>query len=227
MIKTVLKMVLAISCTYTLTNAADIFKGEGVTISYEDPTTYDQKTIAIKRIFDDECRKVNGGDPDVIFGGNYAKDNVPAACKKTFVTTAGILNPIKIDGIETYGELEVIDFIQKAQDDDTMLLVDARLPGWYKKGTIPTAVNLSFKSFEPKHQDFEIVLDTAGVIYEDKKYDFSDAKTLVLFCNGIWCPQSTWAIENLIKIGYPKDKLKWYRGGIYAWKNVNLTTINP
>lgn len=227
MYKLMIKMVLVLCSVFTLSHAASIFKGEGVSIKYEDPTTYDEKTIAIKRVFDDKCRKVNGGDPDVIWGGDYAHKDVPAACKKTFVTTMGVLNPIKIDGVETYGELEVIEFIKKAQDDDTMMLVDARLPAWYKKGTIPSAVNLSFKSFDPKHQDFEIVLDATGVLYEEGKYDFSDAKTLVLFCNGIWCPQSTWAIENLIKIGYPKDKLKWYRGGMYAWKNVNLTTIQP
>ena len=147
--------------------------------------------------------------------------------KKTFVTTVGKISPIKMDGIETYGELEVIDFIKKAQDDDTMLLVDARLAPWYQKRTIPTAINLPFKSFDPKSQDFEIVMDAAGVAYENGVYDFSSAKTMLLFCNGAWCPQSTWAIENLLKIGYPKEKLLWYRGGMYGWTMLNLTTIRP
>jgi hypothetical protein len=86
---------------------------------------------------------------------------------------------------------------------------------------------MPFKSFNPKHQDFEIVLDTAGVEYEDGKFDFSNAKTMLLFCNGTWCPQSVWAIENLIKIGYPKEKLLWYRGGMNSWTSLNLTTIVP
>ena len=149
------------------------------------------------------------------------------ACKKTFVTTVGKISPIKQEGIETYGELEVIDFIQRAQMDKNLLLIDARMSPWYMKGTIPSAINISFKLFEPKHPEFETVLETAGVEVDEGKYNFENAKTLLLFCNGIWCPQSTWAIENLLKIGYPKEKLLWYRGGIQSWKMLNLTTIVP
>lgn len=58
------------------------------------------------------------------------------------------------------------------------------------------------------------------------KYDFSNAKELVLFCNGAWCPQSTFAIENLIAIGYPEEKISLYRGGMYSWKMLNLTTTS-
>lgn len=233
MLRKSFKLLLALGILLSFANAADkkpknILKSEGVSVTYEDPTTYEEKTIEIKRIDNEVCRKVKGVDPNVIWGGDFANDSVPKECKKTFVTTIGKLSPVKIaDGIDTYGELEVIEYIKKAQKDDSMLLVDARLADWYKKGTIPTAVNLPFKAFDPKNYDFEIVLDKAGVVYENGKYDFSEAKTMLLFCNGIWCPQSTWAIENLLKLGYPKEKLKWYRGGMYAWRSVNLTVINP
>ncbi len=207
----------------------NILKEEGVAITYQDSYGED-KNVAIKRIHDKVCtdkKKVNGMEPNMIWKDDYAKNSVPPECKKTYVTTVGKISPIKIDGIETYGELEVIDFIKKAQEDDSMLLVDARLAPWYQKKTIPTAINLPFKSFDPKSQDFEIVMDAAGVTYENGVYDFSSAKTMLLFCNGAWCPQSTWAIENLLKIGYPKEKLLWYRGGMYGWTMLNLTTIRP
>ena len=81
---------------------------------------------------------------------------------------------------------------------------------------------------------FKKVNDAGGVhgreiemTYEDGKYNFKNAKTMLLFCNGVWCPQSTWAIENLLKIGYPKEKLMWYRGGMYSWKMLNLTSVIP
>lgn len=49
------------------------------------------------------------------------------------------------------------------------------------------------------------------------KYDFSNAKELVLFfCNGAWYLQSTFAIENLIAIGYLEEKISLYRGGMYS-----------
>ena len=48
-------------------------------------------------------------------------------------------------------------------------------------------------------------------------YDFSHAKTALFFCNGAWCVQSRVAIQKLILMGYPKEKLLWYRGGLQDW----------
>jgi rhodanese-related sulfurtransferase len=228
----IVKMLLASILVFgTLSFAQGLdLKGEGITLEYTDEYS-GKTTTVITRNHDNICKdktKVNGGDPEAIWGGDYANSSIPDKCKKTFVTTIGKISPMKIaDGIETYGELEVIDFMKKKQTDKNLVLVDARMRGWYVKGTIPGAVNLSFKTFDPTHYDFEIVMDTAGVIYEEGVYDFKNAKTLLLFCNGVWCPQSTWAIENLLKIGYPKEKLMWYRGGMYSWKMLNLTTVKP
>ncbi len=231
MMKKILKITLLsmlVVGTAMFAKGSDL-KGKGVTLTYMDE--YDgEKSIVIKRNHDAICsdkKKVNGGDPDTVWGGDYANSSVPDKCKKTFITTIGKISPINMDGIETYGELEVIEFMKKKQTDENLVLVDARMKAWYMKGTIPGAVNLSFKTFDPTHYDFEIVMDTAGVIYDEGVYDFTNAKTLLLFCNGAWCPQSTWAIENLLKIGYPKEKLLWYRGGMYSWKMLNLTTIVP
>ena len=234
MLKRTTKLLLAASLIFGASAYAEkkkenILKGDGIKINYLDQYE-EEKSSVIKRIHDPVCRdksKVNGIDPNMIWKDDYANKKVPDACKKTFVTTVGKISPIKKEGIETYGELEVIDFIKKKQDNENMILVDARMTAWYKKGTIPSAVNLSFKIFNPKHPEFETVMDTANISYENGKYDFSDAKTMLLFCNGAWCPQSTWAIENLLKIGYPKEKLLWYRGGMYSWKMLNLTTIIP
>ncbi len=228
-LKTMLIIVLAIS-TASAENAkkkGPILKNEGVTINYTDLSD-DKYTTVIKRIPNPICNKVNGMNPNVIWNGDFAQKDVPNECKKTFVTTVGKIAPIKIaEGIDTYGELEVIEYMKKAQTNKDMLLVDARMNPWYLKGTIPTSVNMSFKAFDPKSEDFEMVLDNTGVELEDGVYDFSNAKTLLLFCNATWCPQSSWAIKNLIKIGYPKEKLKWYRSGMYGWTILNLTTIVP
>jgi rhodanese-related sulfurtransferase len=60
---------------------------------------------------------------------------------------------------------------------------------------------------------------------DDGELDFSEAKTLVLFCNGIWCGQSTSNIGTLMQMGYPAEKLKWYRGGMQDWVSAGLTTV--
>jgi len=188
-----------------------------------------EKTITIKRIENEECLLVNGGDPENLFSGNYAKEGLPEACVKKFLTTMGKITPMKInDKIETIGELEVIKFIEKSQTNKHMLLIDSRLPDWFLQFTIPTAENIPFIYFDKSQYPdaFYDALEMIGVKeISENKYDFSKAKELVLFCNGAWCPQSSFAIENLIKLGFPQEKIKWYRGGIYSWKLLNLTTV--
>ena len=58
-------------------------------------------------------------------------------------------------------------------------------------------------------------------------WNFSNAKTLVLFCNGVWCGQAPTNIKSLLRIGYPPSKLKWYRGGMQNWEVLGLTSIKP
>ncbi len=47
------------------------------------------------------------------------------------------------DKVETYGELEVLDFLAKKKG----LFIDARLENWYAKSAIPSAVNMPFRFF--------------------------------------------------------------------------------
>lgn len=202
---------------------------DGVEISFQGSSDDKPKDYTILRMHDDECRKINGADPKVVWDGDYANKNVSNKCKKTFITTIGKITPMKItDKIKTVGELEVINFIKKSQTNKNMILIDARLPDWYSQKSIPTSENIPFTYFNPEKypDDFYDVLETIGVTEKDGKYDFSKAKELMLFCNGAWCPQSTFAIENLIKIGYPEEKLSWYRGGMYSWTMLNLTTVS-
>ena len=134
-------------------------------------------------------------------------------------------------GVETVGELEVIEYLKKmAAGDDSILLVDSRTPDWVKKGTIPGAVNIPWTKLNPaKGADpitiGEILQDQFNVKESEGLWNFNDAKTLVLFCNGMWCGQSPNNIENLLKFGYPATKLKWYRGGMQDWEILGLSTI--
>jgi len=225
MLKHTLKLALATSLLTLAVNASELnLRGDGVEVKY------DEKTYNIKRIHDEECRQINGADPKNIWSGDYAKEGLSSKCVKKFVTTVGKITPMKItDKIQTIGEIEVINFIKESQERDDMLLIDARLPDWFLQMSIPTAENIPFTYFNKNKypDDFYDVLDMIGVKEVSKgKYDFTQAKELVLFCNGAWCPQSTFAIENLIKIGYPEEKISWYRGGMYSWKMLNLTTTS-
>lgn len=153
-------------------------------------------------------------------------------------------------GVETIAELEVIDFITRmAAGDDSILVIDSRTPEWVARGTIPGAVNIPWSEINPKSgattesimkiltEKFaaelaegadEISVDEAlaeGTTNE--VFDYTKAKTLVLFCNGMWCGQSPSNIKILLKFGYPAEKIKWYRGGMQDWEILGLTTVKP
>jgi rhodanese-related sulfurtransferase len=69
------------------------------------------------------------------------------------------------------------------------------------------------------------MVEKFGVKELEGLWDYSSAKTLVLFCNGMWCGQSPNNILNLLKFGYPADKIKWYRGGMQDWEILGLSTV--
>ncbi len=112
-------------------------------------------------------------------------------------------------GVETVGELELIDYLKKASNgDDSILVIDSRTEGWVKKGTIPGSTNIPWTLLKQEagadpFQIADILENRFGAISIEGLWDFSNAKTLVLFCNGQWCGQSPSNIKTLIRFGYP------------------------
>ena len=144
-----------------------------------------------------------------------------------FCIQPGTLAP----GVETIAELEVLAYLGKMNaGDDSILVIDSRTPDWVKRGTIPGAVNIPWTALNPAMgadpiSISEIMVDRFGVKEMEGLWDYSDARTLVLFCNGMWCGQSPNNILNLLKFGYPADKIKWYRGGMQDWEILGLSTV--
>ncbi|MEW5944197.1 MAG: rhodanese-like domain-containing protein [Pseudomonadota bacterium] len=135
-------------------------------------------------------------------------------------------------GVKTIGELEVLQYLKKMSDGDkSILVVDSRTPDWVKKGTIPGAVNIPWDTLNIGKSDPLTVQDILekqlGARQQDGFWNFDNAKTLVMFCNGPWCGQSPTNIKGLLKIGYPATKLLWYRGGMQDWEILGLTTVKP
>ena len=134
-------------------------------------------------------------------------------------------------GIETIGESEVIQFAKAMSDGDgSIVLIDSRTPDWVERGTIPSAMNVPWTLLNPaKGADpisiAEIMEGVFNVQSNEELMDFSECKTAVMFCNGMWCGQSPNNIKNLLKFGYPSHKIKWYRGGMQDWEILGLTTV--
>lgn len=184
----------------------------------------------------------HNGQPVTIHRGHDPHASLPEFFQKTeracppFCVQPMVIVP----GVDTVGELEVLDYLQRsAQGDQSLLIVDSRTPDWVTRGTIPGAVNIpwtrinvdtagAFQTPTEAEELSHILADEFGANQTaDGKWDFSQAKTLVLFCNGIWCPQSSANLKTLVGLGYPVHKLKWYRGGMQDWVSVGLTTVKP
>lgn len=182
---------------------------------------------------------------DNVITGGFAKTSrkCPPFCVHSMLAAPGVT---------TVGELELLDFIKQRVAPGAGILIDARAPEWYLKGTIPGSVNFPFYVFEKDGSDpaMKAALDvlgvkarTAGVVERlwvaikrlfgmevnenTLAWDFSHAKELMLWCNGPWCDQSPRAIRNLLKFGYPANKLSYYRGGMQDWLVLGLTVVVP
>lgn len=141
------------------------------------------------------------------------------------------IQPMRMpNGVETIGELEMLDYLRRvAGGDKTLLIIDSRGPSWLKQGTIPGSINIHYKKLSRKATD-ELEIATMleggfGAKRSEELWDFRFAKTLVLFCNGPWCGQSPSNIRALTRLGYPPHKIKWYRGGMQSWETLGLTTV--
>ncbi len=136
-------------------------------------------------------------------------------------------------GVETIGEVELMHYAKQMNEgDENIIVIDSRTPDWVERGTIPTAMNIPWTNLNPAKGatplDIAEILETTFNVKESEGlFDFSESRTAVMFCNGMWCGQSPNNIKNLLRLGYPPDKIKWYRGGMQDWEILGLTTVQP
>jgi rhodanese-related sulfurtransferase len=227
------------------TNAKLAAVGIGLILANGPTIAADTESAAHNRITQliESVEVKNNGETVVITRGHNRDATLPEVYRKTdrgcppFCVQPMVVVP----GVETIGELEVLDYLSRmSQGDDSIMVIDSRTPDWVMRGTIPGSVNIPWNkintdtagTFEtPTEAEglVHILADEFGANYNPatKEWDYSKAKTLVLFCNGIWCPQSSYNIKTLVRLGYPVYKLKWYRGGMQDWFSVGLTTVKP
>ena len=135
-------------------------------------------------------------------------------------------------GVETLGELELIDYLKRVGRDDSILVIDSRDSDWpQRSGVIPGAISLPWQELHPAHAGAEkigeILTLRFGAARQEGLWNFENAKILAFYCNGPWCGQAPTNIKQLLALGYPSHKLKWYRGGMQGWKMLGLSTVAP
>jgi len=158
---------------------------------------------------------------------NQDRDNkIDSLYQRTTQGKVQPMHPFAPHEVETIGELELLDYLQQQGNDKSILVVDSRTASWVKRGTIPGSINIPFTAFKDEDDAVEI-MEKHFNVFQGAALNFSEAKTLVMFCNGNWCPQSPIAIRKLLALGYPAAKIKYYRGGMQSWHSLGLTVIIP
>ncbi len=146
--------------------------------------------------------------------------------------------------VETIAELELLNYLQLSQTEP-VVIVDSRIKRWVDTGTIPGAIHIPWTSLTATNEtginklltiledNFSVKI-TEGITKDkvveallkgesDNLFDFSHAKTVVLFCNGSWCGQTSESVKALLELGYPAEKLKYYREGMQGWVSLGLS----
>lgn len=159
------------------------------------------------------------------------------------------LQPMQLEQpVETVGEAEIVDFMLSALRDNTGVLVDVRSPRQHNLSTIPGSINLFMRDLIRAHDEntmdkvleslgaktrevpgwFMQQLETYGLVgngLQAGKWDFTEAKDLIIWDLGATSAVPARAIDILLAAGYPVSKIKWYRGGMAAWQYWGFSTV--
>jgi len=208
-IKSLLGSLITLTLLISPLSATEVNITEG--LPYVD-VDVDGKPVRIQRVQDTKHKLTN----------SYSKTSRPAP-----PFSIQPFQPIK--GIETVSELDVIDFLKNQVSKNRGVLLDARMPKWNKAGTIPGSTNIPFSILSSKGNNhyIEKIFSLLDVEKTNNAWNFKNAQKLLIFDNGPWCQQGVRAMKNLLKLGYPKSKILYYRGGMQYWQILGLTTIIP
>ena len=185
---------------------------------------------------DIESVTVRHGDTEVSIMRNQNEKNTvnPAFAKTSRKCPPFCIQPATLaPGVETIAEIEMLDYLKRmSEGDDSIVVIDSRTPAWVAKGTIPGAINIPWTRLSQSQgadpiSIGEILEGTFNARNLEGLWDYREARTLVMFCNGMWCGQSPNNIKSLLGFGYPPHKIKWYRGGMQNWEILGLTTAKP
>lgn len=136
------------------------------------------------------------------------------------------LQPIKMHkDIKTIAEVELLAFMKTKVNKKKGLLVDLRSKAAYKKESIPSAVNIPSKVKDDKVKVEKILKILGAKRFEDGSLDTNSVKEVAFYCHGLWCDQSSDFIKTFLELGYPANKMLYYRGGFQMWKILGFTTV--
>jgi len=120
-------------------------------------------------------------------------------------------------GVQTLGEIEVLDYLVTQVAASKGLMVDARAPQERAKGFIPGSVSLPWGTLAPGNAFRKDILAALGAREFEGVYNFTDARSLLVYDNGPNSDDAGRLVANLLDAGYPPEMIRYYRGGMQVW----------
>ena len=191
-----------------------------------------EKSTLVKNTKEDNCHKVLKEEHTIAITKELMSVKVLHEKKELIIERKNseltcppfCIEPMNIKNVVTVGELEILDFIEKAKEKKARLLIDVRENNFYVEGTIPSAINVPFSMLDDgSRYQKEVLKLLAGEVIKNDKWSFPNAQTLLLFGESSISSEASRSVKKLLALGYPSSKLLYYRGGISAWRALGLT----
>lgn len=133
--------------------------------------------------------------------------------------------PLMADAdVQTVGEREVISFVADQVANGSGLLIDSRNAADRTSGFITASVNVPGKLLLPENPFLNDIMQAMGARSFEGSLNFADALPLMVFDDGLSTTDAPNLINSLLALGYPAEKISYYRGGMLVWTALGLNT---
>ena len=133
--------------------------------------------------------------------------------------------PLMADAdVQTVGEREVISFVADQVANGSGLLIDSRNAADRTSGFITASVNVPGKLLLPENPFLNNIMQAMGARSFEGSLNFADALPLMVFDDGPSTTDAPNLINSLLALGYPAEKISYYRGGMLVWTALGLNT---
>ena len=128
---------------------------------------------------------------------------------------------VPTEGVTSVGELALLDDLQ----DPAVIVIDSRTRSWFEGGTIPGAVSIPWNSRSP-----EMKLLTGWTSWAARPIS-TDGAAIWRARDPVLQRHVVRAVAHrdpaMIAAGYPPERIRYYRGGMQAWRLLGLTVVRP
>lgn len=133
--------------------------------------------------------------------------------------------PLMADAdVQTVGEREVISFVADQVANGSGLLIDSRNAADRTSGFITASVNVPGKLLLPENPFLNDIMQAMGARSFEGSLNFADTLPLMIFDDGPSTTDTPNLINSLLALGYPAEKISYYRGGMLVWTALGLNT---